>query len=487
VTNENAPAVAELCVQLDGLPLAIELAAARVKLLPPQALLARLGQRLELLRGGARDRPERQQTLRATLDWSFDLLGEPERRLFARLSVFAGGFRLEQAEAVCDADLDAVEALLEINLLRSEERPDGEPRFFMLETIRDYAREQLERDGSDALRERHAFWFADWLERRMNERASGRLIGNWDPEDEEHDNIRAALEWTRGTADVDLELRLAASVGRFYWPNRGFLTEGRHWLDEALSRSEGADERWRALAMLAAAHHAWRQGEPEHCDELAAGAQLVFERLDDAASLASALMARAIAAEARGDLEAESAFYDTAERIFRDLGHTDALDAIVVNRAYAEIIVGNFAPAERRLRELASLAPAESRHFALVNHGLALARLGRLGAADARFAEALETAALSSQAVEVRFYALEGLGSIAGKRGDDLRAARLWGASAGIREATGSALATAEQRFHDEVAPEVRNRLGDAEFDRAWNEGRQLPRERAIELALREP
>jgi predicted ATPase len=123
VTDENAPAVAELCVRLDGLPLAIELAAARVKLLPPQALLARLGQRLELLRGGARDRPERQQTLRATLDWSFELLGDQEQELFARLAVFAGGFHLEAAEAVCDASLDGVDALLEINLLRSEEQP----------------------------------------------------------------------------------------------------------------------------------------------------------------------------------------------------------------------------------------------------------------------------------------------------------------------------------------------------------------------------
>jgi predicted ATPase/class 3 adenylate cyclase len=171
ITSENAPAVAELCVRLDGLPLAIELAAAWVKLLPPQALLARLSRRLELLRGGARDRPERQQTLRAALDWSFDLLDEEQRRLFARLSVFAGGFRLDGADSVCGADLDGVEALLENSLLRSEERPDGEPRFYMLESIRDYAREQLERnDEANAVQERHARWFAKWLVARMDER-----------------------------------------------------------------------------------------------------------------------------------------------------------------------------------------------------------------------------------------------------------------------------------------------------------------------------
>ncbi len=482
ITNENAPAVAELCVQLDGLPLAIELAAARVKLLPPQALLARLGQRLELLRGGARDRPERQQTLRATLDWSFDLLSEEERRLFARLSVFAGGFRLDAAEAVCHAELDAVEALLEINLLRSEERPDGEPRFFMLETIRDYAREQLEHDEeSDEVQERHARWYADWIERRADERQTGTLIGDWVPEDEEHDNVRAGLARARHTGDVDLELQLAGSAGRFYWPNRGHLTEGRRWLDEVLARSEGADDRLRAQALVGAAHTAWRQGEPDRAEELAAEAQPVLERIEDRPTLGAALMARAIAAEWRGDFGAEAAYYDAAERIFQALGNTQALHSIVNNRAYAEIVVGNFESAERRLRELAGRAVGYSRSFAFLNHGLALARLGRLEEAGAQFAQALP----DRDEVEITFYALEGLASVAGKQTDDVLAAELWGASAAIREAGGYALSMAEQSLHDEVAPEVRDRLGEAEFDRAWNEGRQLPLESAIELALR--
>src|SRR5437867_5500024 len=204
-TEENAPAIAELCVRLDGLPLAIELAAARVRLLPPQALLARLGQRLELLRGGARDRPERQQTLRAALDWSFDLLDAEQQKVFARLSVFAGGFRLDAAEAISDADIDTVDALLENSLLRSEVQPDGEARFFMLETIRDYGREQLDRQGvSEEVRHRHALWYADWLDQRTTERLNGTQIGEWEPEDEEHDNIRAALAWARDRGQVDL-------------------------------------------------------------------------------------------------------------------------------------------------------------------------------------------------------------------------------------------------------------------------------------------
>jgi predicted ATPase/class 3 adenylate cyclase len=485
ITNENAPAVAELCVRLDGLPLAIELAASRVKLLPPQALLTRLGRRLELLRGGARDRPERQQTLRAALDWSFDLLDEDTRRVFARLSVFAGGFRLDAAEAVCDADLDGVEALLEHSLLRSEEQADGEPRFFMLESIRDYAREHLERDReSDVMKERHARWYAAWLEARTDERLTGTLIGNWEAEDEEHDNIRAALAWARDRGETELELRFAGSAGLAYWPERGHLTEGRRWLEDVLARAQDGDRPARARALVAAAQHAWRQGEYERCDELAAEAQGILERTDDRPALARALMARAIAAEFRGDREAEDRYYEPAEAIFRELGHTDALDAILSNRGYADIVAGDLESAERRLCEVAESSTGRAGMYAAGNHGLALAQLGRLDEAEARFREVLNVAMTTHRSAEIVLLGFEGLGLVAAARADDSRAARLWGVSAAICETTGYALGAAEQRFHDELLPEVRRRLGERDFDRAWNEGRQLPVEAAIGLAL---
>jgi predicted ATPase/class 3 adenylate cyclase len=485
ITSENAPAVAELCVRLDGLPLAIELAASRVKLLPPQALLTRLSRRFDLLRGGARDRPERQQTLRATLDWSLDLLDEEERRVFAQLSVFAGGFRLDAAEAICGADLDGVGVLLENSLLRSEEQPDGEPRFFMLESIRDYAWEQLERNHeADAVQERHARWYAEWLAARTDERLTGALIGNWDPEDEEHDNIRAALASARNRGETELELQFAASAGLFYWPNRGHLTEGRRWLDDVLSRSRDADQHRRARALVAAAQHAWRQGEFERCDELAGEAQGILERLDDRPVLAAALMARAIAAEFRGDNEAEERYYETAEAIFRELGHTVALDAILNNRGYTDIVAGNFESAERRLREVADSAAGPAKLFAAANHGLALARLGRLEDAEARFGDALRGAIATDRSAEIVLYGFEGLALVAAARADDLRAARLWGVSGQICEATGYVLQTAEQSFHDQLVPQVRGRLGETDFDRAWNEGRRLPFEAAMGLAL---
>jgi predicted ATPase/class 3 adenylate cyclase len=485
ITNENAPAVAELCVRLDGLPLAIELAASRVRLLPPQALLTRLGRRLELLRGGARDRPERQQTLRATLDWSFDLLDAEERRLFARLSVFSGGFRLDAAEAVCGCDMDGVETLLENSLLRSEEQADGEPRFFMLESIRDYAFERLERDQeADELQERHARWYAAWLEARAEERLTGKLLFSWGPEDEEHDNIRAALGWARDRGDIELELQFAASAGLFYWPNRGHLSEGRRWLDDVLTRSHDADQRQRARALVAGAQHAWRQGDHERSDELAAEAQSILERVDDPGTLAMALVARGIAADFRGDGQAEASYYEVAEKIYRELGHTAALEAILSNRGYADIVAGDFESAERRLREVADSSRGPVRLHATANHGLALARLGRLEEAEARYGEALGGAMTTDPSTEVVLYGFEGLALVAAARTDDLRAARLWGVSTAICDATGYVLATAERSFHDELVEQVRGRLGDADFDRALDEGRRLPVDAAIALAL---
>jgi tetratricopeptide (TPR) repeat protein len=374
-----------------------------------------------------------------------------------------------------------------MSLLRSQEQPDGEPRFSMLETIRDYAGEQLEQRGeAHELRNRHAGWIGSWLERRAKQRGDGRLIGNWEPEDEEHDNARAALGWARESGDIDRELQLAACAGRFYWPNRGLLTEGRRWLDDVLERSEGADERWRAFTMLAAAHHAWRQGDYDRCEEVAAEAQPVFERLNDREALGATLIARAIAAEHRLDLEAEAAFYEVAEKLFRELDNRPALESILNNRAYAEILVGNFESAERRLRELVGTAAGFPRLFALANHGVALTWLGRIDEAAACFGEVLR-APDSSEVGEIQFYAIEGLATVAGKREDDVRAARLWGASAAIREAMGYALAGAEQRLHDEIETEVRSRLDEQAFDRAWNEGHGLSPDQAAELALMDP
>src|SRR5262249_49202179 len=265
LTPATAPAVVEICTRLDGLPLSIELAAARSKLFPPQALLARLRSRLALLTGGTRDLPERQQTLRNTIDWSYALLDTGLQTLFTRLAVFVGGCSLEAATAVCaesrveneelktaandrallDAQfsmLNLIGSLVDQSLLQQTLGSDGEPRFVLLETIREYALERLELSGeAEPVPRRHALHYLS-----QAEAAEPRLLGAeqtvWLQRLEiDHDNLRAALAWCQTPAgDVEVGLRLAGALWRF-WDARSYLSEGRHWLEQMLARySPGA-------------------------------------------------------------------------------------------------------------------------------------------------------------------------------------------------------------------------------------------------------
>jgi predicted ATPase/class 3 adenylate cyclase len=241
VSDENVEAVAEICVRLDGLPLAIELAAPRVRTLPPPALLRRLDQRLALLTGGAQDLDERQRTLRGTIEWSYDLLLAKEKRLFAQLGVFVGGCRLEAAEAVCDHDgsfgselLDGLDSLVQKSLLRQRADSDGEPRFWMLETIREFAVELLDASGEvgDACA-RHAAWTAEAVERLDVESRTGDHPAFLAWVDDEYANVREAIAWARKTRDAESLLRLATALWGF-WSMRGYVAEGRRVLEDAL-------------------------------------------------------------------------------------------------------------------------------------------------------------------------------------------------------------------------------------------------------------
>ena len=485
VTAENAPAIAEICSRLDGLPLAIELAAARVRLLTPQAMLDRLGERLALLTSGPRDLPTRQQTLRGAIDWSYELLGEGERRLFARLGVFAGGCRLDAAEQVCAARLDELEALLENNLIRQEERPDGEPRFSMLETIREYALERLRDLQEDRdLRNAHAEYYMRWAEARFARRREGSLFGQYQLEDEESENFRAALSWLREAGEAELELRLAVAL-RWYWAASGYLSEGRTWLRDALALANGSTALIRARGMLAEASLAWRQGDGDATSELCEAAIPILEQHDDRAHLAECLLNLGIAAEWRGDFPAQARAYDRAEPIFRELGYESSLLSLLNNRGYTALMLGDYGRAETVLRECLERGKAKGvgmPGYHLLNLGLAHLRLGRIEEARQEFREALDEG-VREAVRDVVFYALEGLANVSAATGDDLRAARLWGASEAIGEALGTKLARAELELHEEAVPAARERAGDA-FDRAWAEGRALSDEQAVALGL---
>jgi predicted ATPase/class 3 adenylate cyclase len=255
VTNDNAPAVAEVCARLDGLPLAIELAAARVKILSPQEILRRLEDSLGFLTGGGRDRSDRQRTLRGAIAWSFDLLEEGDRSLFAALAVFSRGFRLEAAEAVCagtqDGDiLDGVASLVNKSLLRQIESASGESRFLMLETIREFASERLEElDDVEAIRERHARYFLEVAQRAAPELFGAEQARWLSVLAADHDNFRAALTWAEERGEVELAWRLAGTLWRF-WQMRGHLREAADRFRTLLALPPGdADVTARAEAL----------------------------------------------------------------------------------------------------------------------------------------------------------------------------------------------------------------------------------------------
>ncbi|GAC1347255.1 MAG: LuxR family transcriptional regulator [Ktedonobacteraceae bacterium] len=260
VTNASAPAIAEICVRLDGLPLAIELAAARIKVLPPQALLARLGQRLALLTGGARDAPARQQTLRNTIKWSYDLLNADEQRLFRRLSVFVGGCTLEAGEALCIAldggaeqVLEGVASLLDKSLLQQTEHEGGEPRFTLLETVREYGLECLHESGEAEVSQRaHALHYLAYAEEAEPHLKGAQQVWWWRRLEQEQENLRAALVWLIGQEEGELALRLSGALW-WFWNIRGSWSEGWRWLEAVLQLPQAQGRTTRRAKALSGA------------------------------------------------------------------------------------------------------------------------------------------------------------------------------------------------------------------------------------------
>ena len=274
VNNESAPAVAEICVRLDGLPLAIELAAARIKMLPPKAMLQRLGNRLKLLTGGARDLPERQRTLRATIEWSHALLDEGEQLLFRRLAVFSGGRTLEAIEAICDAEGDlpvdtfeGVSSLLDKSLLGQEEGPGGEPRFVMLETVHEFAREKLQGSGeAEQIKRAHAQYFLTLAEEAHPELLGANQLQWLEKLEAEHDNMRAALSWALERKEAEVALRLGGALF-WFWSVRGYYSEGRRWLEEGQAMEGRGSPESRAMALAGAGALASQQGDLDRAQE----------------------------------------------------------------------------------------------------------------------------------------------------------------------------------------------------------------------------
>ncbi len=381
LTNANAPAVAELCQRLDGLPLAIELAAARSTLFPPEALLARLGSRLKLLTGGPRDAPARQQTLRSTIAWSYDLLTEDEQKLFRRLCVCIGGCTLEAIEAICAAgelEIDVVEGLASLvdkSLLWQDTAAGGEPWFRMLETIREYGLEQLEQSGeAEAARRAHADFYLRLVERSEPHLWSGEQEQWLDRLERELDNLRAGLAWHLSQdEDVAPGLRMAGRLWRF-WDMRGHWTEGLQWLEQALARRPGdaPEDRW--LALHGAGNLALNLGEYERAKACYQESLAITQQLQRPHGIANSLLNLSLVTLYQGDLDRAIALQQEALAIHQAAGNRVGIALALHNLATMVMQQGDYDRATELAEE--SLARyrdlGDSRGTALATHDLAL-------------------------------------------------------------------------------------------------------------------
>jgi predicted ATPase/class 3 adenylate cyclase len=495
ITEENAPAVAEITARLDGLPLAIELAATRTKVLTPQQMLPRLEKRLSLLTSGARTLPERQRTLRGAIAWSHDLLDPPERALFSRLSVFTGGWTLESAESVCEPEelgldlLDGLTSLVDKSLvLRSG--PDGPPRFSMLETIREFAQEQLATGGDrDPVRRRHAEVFLD-LAVEAEPHLTAEDQGDWlDRCDTEHPNIRAALRWAIEVGDAERAQTSAGALWRF-WQQRGHLAEAKRWFEEILAMPSGRKPTAaRAKALIGAGGVAWWQQDRGATGAFYEEALAIERELGDPARLAEALYNLAFVV-AGDDLESAARLLDESLDLFRRVGDERGVAQVLPMLVMRDAQAGRWEPVIARLEEVVAIwrRLGDRLHLAFDLVWLAFAH-GRVGSReDARSAglEALEIFREADNATGIGI-ALTDLAFLATWEGRHEDAIRLAGASDSLRERVGGPPGAIGGLLEGDPVGEARALLSDDAADRAWEEGRAMSVDQAVALARREP
>ncbi|HEX6551519.1 MAG TPA: tetratricopeptide repeat protein, partial [Ktedonobacteraceae bacterium] len=543
LTADNAQAIAEICRHLDGLPLALELAAARSNVLPPAALLARLAHRLPLLTQGARDVPQRQQTLRDTIAWSYDLLDESEKALFRRLAVFAGGFTLEAVQAVCVLDatgtaaseeadevLDQLAQLLDKSLVQGQQDTGGEPRFTMLETIHEYATEQLVASGeAAALQERHANYFlrvamaaAPYMFSQEREVWIERL-------DREEANLRAALAWSKSDKGaVQTGLRLAGSLA-YYWFLRGSVHEGRTWLEGMLARTDGTDRSAaQDLALIGAGWLAWAEGDyaaasPRTEESLSIArergdkhgianrasvlglirmgqrnsaaaiplleeSRTIFKELGDAWGEANMLYLLGMAAYFSGDRARARAHYEESLRLFRELrdvfGVTlvvSALEAVLLSQGDQELVRSLY---EQSLPLLQASRDRGRLGMLLINMGDSwLHQSGGAQQAKTLYQQGLHLWQ-EMQRVDNRLgivKGLAGLAEVAAAQGQAERAGRLFGAA--------DRLLPAASNYRDDLSShvaEARAHLDATAFTTGWTAGQAMTVEQAVTDALQD-
>jgi len=519
VTNDNAPAVAEICVRLDGLPLAIELAAARIKMLPPEALLSRLSQRLKLLTGGAKDLPARQQTLRNTIEWSYDLLSEGEKQLFWRMAPFNGGRTLQALEEVCNHDgrllidvFDGVQSLLDKSLLQQRaggRGGDGEPRFWMLETIHEYSREKLEESGeADALYREHAQYFMRLVEEAEPHLRGARQVEWLDLLEEEHDNLRAALRWARESTRAEdrvIGLRVGGAVSRF-WETRGHFAEGREQLATVLagttrveasqgSRSEAAG-RARGKALLGAGRMALRQGDYEAQRVYSEEALAAYRLAGDKVGIGNSLILLGAVAYLQGDYVRARTLNEESLPILREVGDKQGIALSLLSLGIVAFLQGDYVRARTLNEESLSIFTEQGlgagRADLLNNMGNVAYMEGDFDHARSLHTESLRAKRESGYMLGIAL-SVGGVGEAAiglGKRDGKVdwveKGAVLLGASDGLHKEIEAIREGDDAIPYDHAAEAARAQLGEERFERLRGEGRAMSMEEAIEYALEE-
>jgi hypothetical protein len=469
-----------VCAKLDHLPLALELAAARVRVLSSEQLLERLGGQLDLFRGG-RDADPRQQTLRATIAWSHDLLDDEERELFARLAVFRGGCTLEAAEEVADAAVDTLESLADKSLLRYTS-----DRFWMLETIRQYALERLTESGAQAdLRARHAAYFLRFAEEVGRQIEDSALISDSLARvAADYDNLRSALEWARDNDEGEVLLRLAASLAG-YWRVRAVYRESRSWLQLALERASSPPEA-RLRVLRASATRALDDGDFARADALIAAYRRAAEEVGDENELMSAMNSAAHLAYQRGDTEAARRQWLGIKERAAELGDRDRQAAMSVNIGLAAWGSGDYRASLDHTLEAADLfrelEDETGTVVALLNVGWSALVLGDAVLAEKSLREAMVVAGRLGAIHWIANGALA-LGAVLAAEHEEERGAQLLGAAASLREELGIGFQDAgEERIHERAVADVKAALGEEAFAAAWARGQAVQPDEIVTL-----
>jgi predicted ATPase/DNA-binding SARP family transcriptional activator/Tfp pilus assembly protein PilF len=528
----NARPIGDLCVRLEGLPLAIELAAARAKLFPPQALLKRLDHPLKLLTGGAHNLDPRQQTLRGAIDWSYQLLNPDEQRLFARLGVFVGGCTTAAAEAICDLDGDfpwpvevGLARLLDHSLLRHVNATNGGTRVEMLEMLREYALEQLAARGEiKALRQRHASYYTEIVE--MIEQEWRQQPGWVEQLDAEHPNLRAALSWALEAGNIELAGRLSGALWRF-WFMHGHPQEGRQWYSAILEQHCPISKAIRAKVLLGAGTLACQQSDLTNAYALLDESLALYQEVDDKAAIATTLNGLGMVARQQGDFAQTQAYFEASLAQWREINGTWGIAVTLGNLGELMMQQGDLDRAREFIEESLMLQEAmgakrgialslcflgavllyqgdSEQAQALLERGLAVSQeiddkviiaralynLGLVALYQGQYEHArrrLEESLLWRWEIgykEAVASSLEGLAALAAAENDGDQAALLLGVAEATRAAIGAPLSPMEHSNRERVIALIREQIGDEQLAENWQAGQSLSLEEAVAEAI---